>query len=80
VVIAEPSGTEVVRIDTAEAASQLNDWLHDGYLEDALQFSAEAARAILPFAQESGWGHLHPSMSDPSSSGRRSSRATTRFR
>ena len=63
--IDQPSGTEVVRVDAAEAVSQLNDWVHDGYLEDALQFSAEAARAIIPFAQESGWGHLHPSMPDP---------------
>ena len=63
--IAQPSGIEVVRVDTSEAVSQLNDWVHDGYLEDALQFSAEAAQAIIPFAQESGWGTLHPSMPDP---------------
>jgi hypothetical protein len=63
--MAQPSGTEVVRVAAAEAVSQLNDWVHDGYLEDALQFSAGAARAIIPFAQESGWGSLHSSMSDP---------------
>ena len=61
----QPSGTEVLRVHKPDAVSQLNDWVHDGYIEHALHFSAEAARAIIPFAQESGWGHLHPSMSHP---------------
>jgi hypothetical protein len=58
-------GTEVLRVQSPEEFPQLDDWIHDAYLEDALQFSAETARAVVPFAQESGWGSLHPSMPDP---------------
>ena len=61
----QPSGTEVRRIQEPGAISQLNDWVHDGYLEDALQFSTESARAIIPFAQESACASLHPSMPNP---------------
>lgn len=60
-----PSGTEVARIQSPEDVSQLDDWIHDAYLEDALQFSAETARAVLPFAQESSWGDRHPLITDP---------------
>jgi hypothetical protein len=40
--------------------------VHDAYLEDGLEFSKDSARAVIPFAQESGWGSLHPSMPNPS--------------
>jgi hypothetical protein len=60
-----PGGVEVLRIASPGRVSELNDWVHDGYLEDALRFSAQSARAVIPFAQESGWGSLHPSMPDP---------------
>lgn len=60
-----PGGTEVLRIQRPEDVSNLDAWIHDAYLEDALQFSAEVGRAVIPFAQESGWGTLHPSMPDP---------------
>jgi hypothetical protein len=63
--LADPSGTEGLRVTLPEDVPKLNDWVHDGHLEDAMRFSAEAARAVIPFAQESGWGHLHPSMPDP---------------
>ena len=60
-----PAGTEVLRIRTATDVGELNDWVHDAYLEDALKFSHDSARAIIPFAQESRWGALHPSMPNP---------------
>lgn len=60
-----PEGQEVLRIVRPDQVIQLNDWVHDAYLEDELRFSAQSARAVIPFAQESAWGHLHPSMSDP---------------
>jgi hypothetical protein len=59
------NGTEVLRIHSPEEVPQLDNWIHDAYLEHALHFSAETARAVVPFAQESGWGTLHPSMPDP---------------
>jgi len=58
-------GTEVLRIESPDGVPGLNDWIHDAYLEDAFRFSPESAQAVIPFAQESGWGHLHPSMADP---------------
>jgi hypothetical protein len=57
---------EVLRIGTASDVGELNDWVHDAYLEHALEFSEDSARAVIPFAQESGWGSLHPSMPNPS--------------
>jgi hypothetical protein len=60
-----PNGAEALRIVDPKQISRLNDWVHDAYLEDAIQFSAEDGRAVIPFAQESAWGHLHPSMPDP---------------
>jgi hypothetical protein len=39
--------------------------VHDAYLEDGIQFSADTQRAVIPFVQESAWGDLHPSMPDP---------------
>jgi hypothetical protein len=58
-------GTEVLRIHRREDVSQLDGWVHDAYLEDELKFSAESARAVIPFAQESGWGARHANMPDP---------------
>jgi len=60
-----PDGTEVLRFERPEDVSRLDDWIHDGYLEDDLSFSAEAACAVIPFAQESGWGERHSDMADP---------------
>ena len=54
-----------MRITREDQVSQLDAWVHDAYLEDALHFSAQSARAVIPFAQESAWGELHPSMADP---------------
>ena len=60
-----PEGQEVLRIVRPDQVVQLNDWVHDAYLEDELRFSPQAARAVIPIAQESAWAHLHPSMPDP---------------
>jgi hypothetical protein len=60
-----PNGTEVLRVKRPEDVPEFDYWVHDAYLEDGLRFSAESARAVVPFAQESGWGDRHPSMPDP---------------
>ncbi len=61
-----PSGIEVLRVERAEQVSELDGWVHDAYLEEEdVRFSAAAARAVIPFAQESGWGDRHPSMPGP---------------
>lgn len=63
--LSAPDGVEVVRVERPDQVAGLDDWVHDAYLEDAIQFSAESARAVIPFAQESCWGRLHASMRDP---------------
>ncbi len=60
-----PVGTEVLRVRSPEAVSEITDWVHDAYLEDAVRFSVASARAVIPFGQESGWEQLHSSMADP---------------
>jgi hypothetical protein len=60
-----PSGAEALRVSRADEVPQLTAWVHDAWLEDAIQFSAETRRAVIPFLQESAWGDLHPSMADP---------------
>ena len=52
-------GTEVLRVEQAEDVERLDEWIHDAYVEDALEFDAEAQRAVIPFAQESA------NLSDP---------------
>jgi hypothetical protein len=64
------AGTEVLRVATAEGVHELDDWIHDAYLEDALEFDADARRAMIPFAQESGWGARDAGMADPVLRGR----------
>ncbi len=58
-------GTEILRIQAPNEVSLLDEWIHDAYVEDAIEFSPEERRAVIPFAQESGWGDRHPSMADP---------------
>lgn len=49
-------GVEVLRVQRPEEVGQLDWWIHDGYVEDAIEFDAEAQRAVIPFGQESAWG------------------------
>jgi hypothetical protein len=59
-------GTEVLRVEQAEDVERLDEWIHDAYVEDALEFDAEAQRAVIPFAQESAnLSDPLPSMADP---------------
>jgi hypothetical protein len=64
-ILKPPDGVEVLRIAHEDQVCQLDHWVHDAHLEDALQFSAQSARAVIPFAQESAWAPPHPSMADP---------------
>jgi hypothetical protein len=60
-----PPGEEVLRITRPDEVGELTNWVHDAFLEDAIQFSAESGRVVVPFMQESAWGDLHPAMPDP---------------
>lgn len=60
-----PAGTEVLRVESSEAISELSQWVHDGYLEDGIRFSAASARAVIPFVQERRQRPLHASMAGP---------------
>ena len=55
----------MLRVTRGADVPRIDDWIHDAYLEDALELDRERGRAVIPFAQESGWGERHAAMADP---------------
>ena len=59
------AGDEALRVTRGADVPRLDDWIHDAYVEAALELDREQHRAVIPFAQESGWGDRHAAMADP---------------
>jgi hypothetical protein len=62
----EAAAVEALFVTQPGDLELVTDWIHDAHFDyEEASFSETAARATVPFAQESGWGDRHPSMPNP---------------